>query len=76
MCDRGVLDGSAYCSPEMWHQIMDDCGYNGVNLIEKRYEAIVHMVTAAEGAEKFYNLSNEARFETVEEAVARDKKLR
>ena len=76
MCDRGVLDGSAYCSPEMWHQIMDDCGYNGVNLIEKRYEAIVHMVTAAEGAKEFYDLSNEARFETVEEAIARDQKLR
>lgn len=51
---------------------MDDCGYNGVNLIEKRYEAIVHMVTAAEGAKEFYDLSNEARFETVEEAIARD----
>jgi len=30
------------------------------------------MVTAAEGAEEFYNFSNEARFENVEQAQARD----
>ena len=48
----------------------------GLNLIEKRYDAIVHMVTAAEGAEEFYNLSNEARYENAEQARARDKALR
>ena len=46
------------------------------NLIEKRYDAVVHMVTAAEGAEEFYNLSNEARYEDAEAARARDHKLR
>jgi primase-polymerase (primpol)-like protein len=37
----------------------------------------MHMVTAADGAEKFYdNLTNQARYESVEEAVYKDKKLR
>ena len=48
----------------------------GLNYIEKRYDAVVHMVTAAEGAEEFYNYSNSARFETVEQARERDYKLR
>lgn len=42
---------------------MDEQGFAGTSLIEKRYDAVVHMVTAAEGAEEFYNFSNEARFE-------------
>ena len=46
-------------------------------LRDNRYDAVVHMVTAADGAEEFYaNLSNEARYESVEEAVEKDKKLR
>jgi len=24
LCDRGVLDGSAYVQPEMWHTVMDE----------------------------------------------------
>jgi len=35
------------------------------------------MVTAADGAEQFYaSLNNEARYESVEEAVEKDKRLR
>ena len=55
---------------------MDERGFAGLNLIEKRYDAVVHMVTAAEGAEDFYNFSNEARYENAEQARARDLKLR
>lgn len=37
----------------------------------------MHMVTAADGAQNFYDsLTNAARYETVEEAVAKDKRLR
>lgn len=55
---------------------MDDLGYVGNNLIEKRYDAVLHMVTAAEGAEEFYNYSNAARFENEEGARSRDHLLR
>lgn len=36
-------------------------------LKDNRYEGIIHLVTAAEGAEEFYELSsNDARYETLE----------
>ena len=76
LCDRGLLDGSAYVDEEMWHQVLDEQGLAGPGFIEKRYDAVVHMVTAAEGAEEFYNFSNEARYEDAESARLRDQRLR
>jgi hypothetical protein len=38
-------------------------------LRDGRYEAILHLCTAADGAEKFYSsLNNEARYESADEA--------
>ena len=49
---------------------------NSVRLRDNRYDGVLHMVTAADGAEQFYAaLSNEARYESVEEATEKDKKL-
>jgi hypothetical protein len=76
LCDRGILDGSAYVSEDVWSQIMDEQGIDGHVLADKRYDAVMHMVTAAEGAEEFYDFSNEARYENIEEARARDAALR
>ena len=56
-CDRGVLDGSAYVSEELWSQIMDEQHFEE-NIRDKRYDAVIHMVTAAEGAEEFYDYGN------------------
>ena len=43
--------------------------------IIKKYDAVFHLVTAANGAEEFYTLSNNsARKETLEEAQILDKK--
>jgi hypothetical protein len=45
-------------------------GFNNVTLRDNRYDAILHMVTAADGAEKFYDSeTNVARYEDLEEAV-------
>ena len=44
---------------------MDEMGYNQVQLRDNRYDAIIHMVTAAKGAEKHYNLDNAARYEVI-----------
>ena len=56
---------------------MDDLNMNIVMMRDNRYDAVLHMVTAADGASKFYaSLSNEARYESTEEAVSKDKKLR
>jgi|LakMenE01Jun11ns_1017448.scaffolds.fasta_scaffold9685328_1 hypothetical protein len=55
---------------------MDEQGLDVGSVVDKRYDAVVHMVTAADGAEKFYNFSNEARYENIEEARERDRRLR
>jgi hypothetical protein len=77
LIDRGLLDGSAYISKENWQALLDDMGVNIVMLRDNRYDGVMHMVTAADGAEKFYaSLNNEARYESVAEAVEKDKRLR
>ena len=77
LIDRGLLDGSAYVSRTQWQALIDDSNLNMVMLRDNRYDAVLHMVTAADGAEDYYaTLSNEARYESVEEAVEKDKKLR
>lgn len=71
ICDRGVMDGSAYLPREEWDEFIlsREGNLNNVELREGRYNAIFHLVTAAEGAEKYYSLSNNvARTETIDEA--------
>lgn len=47
-------------------------GWNLFQLRDKRYDAIVHMITAADGATDFFNKSNEARYESIEQAIIVD----
>jgi hypothetical protein len=74
LCDRGVMDGKAYMSKDEWQALLDETGWNTVQLRDKRYDAVLHLVTAADGASSFYNLNNIARTETVDQAIALDKK--
>ena len=61
LCDRGVMDGSAYTDENVWQAILDETGWSTIQLRDKRYEAVVHLVSAADGAESFYNhATNEA----------------
>jgi hypothetical protein len=50
LIDRGLLDGSAYVSKSGWQALLDDMGYNDLMLRDNRYDAIMHIVTAANGA--------------------------
>lgn len=77
ICDRGVLDNRAYCPPESWNALMDENGWNTVDLRDKRYDAVVHLVTAADGAEQYYTLENNtARYESDPEVARQlDKRL-
>lgn len=68
VCDRGALDISAYISPEMWNELMESCGTNHEQIL-KRYDGVVHLSSAAEGAEKHYTLvTNANRYEKADEA--------
>lgn len=67
MCDRGVCDNFAYCSQENKNSIMEETGWSQNYVCNERYNLIIHLVTAAIGAEKFYSLeNNEARYENFE----------
>lgn len=50
-------------------------GWSPVQLRDKRYDLVLHLVTAADGAPDFYNKSNEARYESEEQAITVDRKL-
>jgi len=78
LCDRGVMDNRAYINEEAWQAVMDENGWNMVELRDKRYDGVIHLVTAADGAEKFYTLeNNKARYEsTLEIACDIDRKLK
>mmetsp|Transcript_41743 Transcript_41743/g.69538 ORF Transcript_41743/g.69538 Transcript_41743/m.69538 type:complete len:470 (-) Transcript_41743:304-1713(-) len=77
ICDRGVMDGAAYMAPEIWDALMDENGWNVISLRDRRYEGVVHLVTAAIGAPVFYSLeNNEARFESSDKAAEIDHRLR
>jgi len=76
VCDRGTMDISAYVTPEVWQALSDELGTNTIKLRDARYDAVLHMVTAAAGAEQFYtNENNKFRSEDVEKARELDKKV-
>ena len=67
VCDRGTLDISAYISPEMWDDITSKTG-NDTNSLRNRYDAVLHMVSAADGAEQYYTTAtNAVRYEQMNE---------
>ena len=76
VCDRGTMDIRAYMADETWDSLLETMGKTVVELRDARYAAVIHMATAAKGAELFYNLGNNAaRKETPEQARAIDDRL-
>ncbi len=74
VCDRGLMDNKAYMNNEEYKRVLADYKLTKSKIMD-RYDAVFHLVTAAKGASEYYNLDNEARTETVEEAAALDDKL-
>ncbi|KAI5694679.1 hypothetical protein M8J75_003170 [Diaphorina citri] len=73
ICDRGTMDASAFVTPEKWEKMMAANGWNSVELRDNRYNQIIHMVSAANGAEDFYTTEDHAcRSESVEIAKELD----
>ncbi|KAL5287524.1 unc-132 family protein [Megaselia abdita] len=71
ICDRGVMDASAYISKEKWEKMLQTNNWNTIELRDNRYNQILHLVSAANGAEEFYTTEDHAcRSEGVE--LARD----
>lgn len=74
--DRGTMDISAYMEPTVWQALLDELGLSDVKLRDARYDAVIHMVSAAIGAEQFYTTeNNNARTEGIELAREIDNKI-
>ena len=67
VCDRGAMDISAYMDPETWERLTQAVGTSSAELRE-RYDAVLHLVSAADGAEQYYTTANNAqRYEQMNE---------
>ena len=76
LCDRGAMDGRAFCSDDTWGRITRACGRSTEELRDAQYDLVVHLVTAAQGAEDCYTTeNNEARTESPADARAQDERL-
>ena len=79
LCDRGIIGAKAYF-PERCSGYFETLaklkGFETAELMN-RYNGVIHLVTAAKGAEKFYTLeNNKARRENMEEARAIDQRIK
>lgn len=74
LCDRGILDCAAYLGYREFVNIlygMEIIRSNAMN----RYDGVIHLVTAADGAKDFYTLeNNKARSESPRKAIELDNK--
>ncbi|MCR4583024.1 MAG: AAA family ATPase [Prevotella sp.] len=67
VCDRGTLDISAYMTPEMWLDITAK-EHTSSQQLRQRYDAVLHLVSAADGAEQYYTTAtNATRYEKADE---------
>eukprot|EP00004_Rigifila_ramosa_P017227 TRINITY_DN416_c0_g1_i8.p2 TRINITY_DN416_c0_g1~~TRINITY_DN416_c0_g1_i8.p2 ORF type:complete len:144 (+),score=40.61 TRINITY_DN416_c0_g1_i8:268-699(+) len=69
------MDVSAYMARDLWLHVLACNGWTEADLLN-RYDCVVHLVTAADGAEKFFTRANNAaRRETPAEAIELDRKV-
>ena len=60
VCDRGAMDNKGYISPEGWEKTLtyvdkkDGTAQVTEDYLLGRYDVVIHMTTAADGAEQFY----------------------
>lgn len=69
ICDRGLMDQTAYIDKNTMRQVIAPLSLDDALA---RYDGVIHLVTAAIGAEDAYNHGNIARSESVEEAAKLD----
>ena len=74
VCDRGTMDGAAYCTSAQFDDIVAAHGYKRADMLF-RYDLVVHLVSAAADVPDAYTTgNNEARFEDLDDAVALENK--
>ena len=72
--DRAEMDNAAYIDPDLFAALLEDEG-TPVAHVRDSYDAVIHLVSAADGAEHAYTTENNAaRSETPEQARALDRR--
>lgn len=77
VCDRGLMDNKAYMTNAEYQIVLDRMHTDEVS-IRDRYDAVFHLVSAANGAPEIYaknKENNPARSESIDQAVELDNKL-
>lgn len=77
VCDRGMMDNRAYMTDTDFGIVLDRIHQTDVK-IRDSYDAVFHLMSAANGAPEIYlrnKENNPARTETLEQAVELDNKL-
>lgn len=69
--DRALLDDKAYVSDGQFRAVLAHFGKSEEQVLAG-YDAVLHMVTCAKGAEYAYNFGNAARYESIEDARKQD----
>ena len=69
--DRAVFDDKAYISDEDFRTVLASFGKTEEQVMSG-YDAVLHLVSCAKGAEFAYNYGNAARYESVERAREMD----
>eukprot|EP01091_Cochliopodium_minus_P009398 TRINITY_DN2309_c0_g1_i1.p1 TRINITY_DN2309_c0_g1~~TRINITY_DN2309_c0_g1_i1.p1 ORF type:complete len:475 (+),score=126.73 TRINITY_DN2309_c0_g1_i1:166-1425(+) len=76
ICDRGTMDSAAYLPPRLFQLMMHQYDWSVSYLRDKRYDAVIHLMSTAIGAENYYTTSNnQARHENLKEAAELDLKI-
>lgn len=69
------MDASAFIEDAEWRELLNKLNLKEELMCEDRYHHVVHMVSAANGAEDFYSCEeHSARFEGLDLARQRDKR--
>ena len=69
--DRALFDDKAYITDEEFRDILAHFGKTEAEVLAG-YDAVLHLVSCAKGAEFAYNFGNEARYEPLETAREKD----
>lgn len=70
--DRAVMDDKAYITDEQFAEVLSRFDGRTESDMLSGYDAVLHLVTCAKGAEFAYNLGNAARTESIEYAREMD----
>lgn len=73
--ERGLLDYKLMLEPELWEGLLNENGWKEADLSDSRYHLVMHLETAATGAEEIFNKWNEGTW-TLASAREHDSKLK